>query len=279
MVHSELISDRLWTLGVMGIEELPGDTDRLILRTTLGNDRSDAEQRLNHLLNELDLGPDVSGTFHEMSDELADTWRAFAKPIFIGSDLVIYPAWLVQEALEVPAGVRVITIEPGATFGLGDHPTTQASLHLLRRVVQPSAAVLDIGCGSGILGIAALTRGARTAHGIDINPAADAISTANARANSVASQWSVGIGDLDDAMVDILLDDHPKGFDVITANILAPVLIGLAPFFQRLLASDGTLIVSGILTARFDHVSAALSPLKITDQVDLDGWSAVSFTH
>jgi ribosomal protein L11 methylase PrmA len=89
----------------------------------------------------------------------------------------------------------------------------------------------------------------------------------------------VSIGNLDDTIADSLLRDYPKGFDLIVANILAPVLISLAPYFLRLLAIDGTLIISGVLEGKFDHVSAALDPLVSIAQCDLEGWSAVAFSH
>lgn len=286
----DVLSDRLWSLGVMAIEEFHHDVGRVILRTTLGEDRAEAERTVAELVASIiesddPASGDVSGdddvafAFHEISDAAAETWRDFARPIFIESDLVIVPAWIDRAGTNIPSDAEVITIEPGATFGLGDHPTTRASLQLLLRTLEPSMTVLDVGCGSGILGIAALVLGAERAYGIDINPASEAVSSQNARANNVASAWHVQVSDLDDAVVDDLLDAHPGGFDLITANILAPVLLSLAPAFRRLLADEGTLIISGVLTDTYDHVSAALTPMVVTDRVDLEGWSAVAYRH
>lgn len=273
----EIISDRLWTLGVMAIEELPDEAGRSILRTTVGQDRLEAENRITGLLSDVLAGGLVHVRWHEMSNEIAETWRDFARPVMIDADLVIVPAWQASNDADHPSQATVITIEPGATFGLGDHPTTRASLHLLKRAVQHQITVLDIGCGSGILGIASLVLGARTAYGIDINPAAANVSTDNAKANGVADRWQVRVVDIDHRVIDELLEMYPDGFGVITANILAPVLIGLAPFFQRLLAVDGILIISGVLMGQFDHVRAALAPLAMIEECEVEGWAAVSF--
>lgn len=280
----EIVCDRLWTSGVMGIEERHDVDGRVILRTTLGEDRIEAERIVTELLahvaaDDLSANDEISYVFQDISNSATETWRDFAQPVHIEGELVIVPAWINREGLNVSPGARVISIEPGATFGLGDHPTTRATLQLLLRTFEPSMTVLDVGCGSGILGVTALVLGAERAVGIDINPAAEAVSTQNARANHVASTWHVQISDLDDAVVDELLDARPDGFDLITANILAPVLISFAPAFRRLLAEQGTLIISGVLTDKYDHVSAALTPLVGTDRLDIEGWSAVAFRH
>ncbi|MFM1751334.1 MAG: ribosomal protein methyltransferase [Actinomycetota bacterium] len=275
----EVISDRLWHLGVMAIEELPADLDRAILRTTLGDDRAETERLLIQALSEFNLDDAVSFSFHEIDDNVANSWRAFSQPVRIGDDLVVVPSWIENPKDLDTSPTHVLFIEPGATFGLGDHPTTRASLQLLRSSITPQSTVLDVGCGSGILGIAALKFGARQALGIDINPASDAISQANAQANEVAEQWQVKITELDDDVAEDLLHQFPQGFEVITANILAPVLVSLAPQFLRLLSVQGTLIISGVLSGQFDHVSAALAPLVMVNQYDIDGWSAVAFVR
>jgi ribosomal protein L11 methyltransferase len=275
----EVISDRLWHLGVMAIEELPADMNRVILRTTLGEDRLDTERLLTQALSDVNLDGAVEVSFHEIDDNVANSWRAFAQPVHIGSDLVVVPSWIESPKDFDTSATHIISIEPGATFGLGDHPTTRASLQLLRSWITPQSTVLDVGCGSGILGIAAVKFGARQALGLDINPASDAISRANAQSNEVAAQWQVQITELDDGVADDLLQEFPQGFEVITANILAPVLISLAPQFLRLLSTQGTLIISGVLSGHFDHVSSALAPLVKVDECDIEGWSAVAFVR
>jgi ribosomal protein L11 methyltransferase len=197
----------------------------------------------------------------------------------IGSDLVVVPSWIESPDDLDPSVTHIISIEPGATFGLGDHPTTRASLQLLRSRITPQSTILDVGCGSGILGIAALKLGARQARGIDINPASDVVSRVNAQSNGVAAQWQVRITELDDGVADELIHEFPKGFEVITANILAPVLISLAPQFLQLLSPQGTLIISGVLSGHFDHVCSALAPLVIVDECNIEGWSAVAFVR
>lgn len=272
---AEMVSDRLWGLGVMAITEEGVREDRVRLRSSLGEDRQDIARRLQAALAE--VADDVQIDFEEIDDGVTETWRLFAQPVQVLPDLVIVPAWLPRPA-PVP-GTTVVGIEPGSTFGLGDHPTTRASLVALRRHLRPGGSILDVGCGSGVLGICALCCGARSATGLDINPSAAAVSQENARRNGVADAWSVAISDLDDTRSALLADRQPGGFDLVVANILAPVLLIMAPHLVGLLASDGALVVSGVLQNHYDHVSAALAPLREIDRIDIDGWSAVVFGH
>lgn len=281
---AEMVSDRLWLLGAMAIEEIPSAKGRVRLRTSLGSDGELVLSELASALGDIEPLTELHIVFDQVDDAVADTWRAFARPVRIDPDLVIVPAWLASdlgltETMDSTKVRRRIVIEPGSTFGLGDHPTTQASLALLQRIGLGDRTILDVGCGSGILGITALCCGARSAMGVDINPASQEVSLDNAERNGVAQGWSVLVSDLDGTLVDTLLDRCPSGFDVITANILAPVLISMAPSFRRLLHREGTLIVSGILNTGHDHVGSALSPLVQVDRIDRQGWSALAFRH
>jgi ribosomal protein L11 methyltransferase len=245
--EAELASDALWGLGVVAVEERMVDGG-VELWTSVG------EAETVHL--------PWPWRFVEIDERVADTWRSFAEPIWVEPDLVVRPAWV---AFEAPLGVTVLTIEPGATFGMGDHPTTRLTLAAARRLVTPGCTVLDVGCGSGVLAIGSLVFGAGRAVGIDIAPAAVPVTTTNALANDVSVEVST-----------TPLEEVEGEFDVVLANILAPALVALAPHLQRVLAPGGTLVVSGILSEAHSHVLAALRPLEPVHTDTLDGWAAVT---
>ena len=257
----ELASDALWSLGVIAIEERAA-TDGVELWTSLGDD-SDAvigvaSQRLERW----------SWRFVEVDEAVADAWRAYAQPVWVEADLVICPAWVpFHPSPNSEARTTVLCIEPGATFGLGDHPTTMLSMRAIRRSLRAGSIVLDVGCGSGVLAVGACLLGASRAVAIDIAPASVPITTMNALANGVADLVEVSTTSL--AEID-------GQFDVVVANILAPTLIELADDLVRVVAPLGVLIVSGVLADRHDHVEAALQPLRRIHRDVLDGWAAIT---
>jgi ribosomal protein L11 methyltransferase len=255
----ELASDVLWSLGVVAIEERIVD-DGVELWTSLGDDLDAvtlaAEQRLDRWLWRLT----------EIDESIADTWRAHAVPVHIDGDLVICPAWI---AFEPEPGVTVLRIEPGSTFGLGDHPTTMLSMRSLRAALFDGATVLDVGAGSGVLAIGACLLGAASAMAIDIAPASVPITRDNAAANGVADRVRASTTPL------VEVDG---AFDIVVANILAPTLIELAEDLRRVVAPNGVLIVSGVLADRHDHVEEALLPLHRTHRETMDGWAAITLS-
>jgi ribosomal protein L11 methyltransferase len=255
----ELASDALWSLGVVAIEERTAG-EGVELWTSLGDDvvaiRDAASQRLERWV----------WRFVEVDESVADTWRDHAAPAWIDPDLVICPAWVPFEA---DAGVSVLRIEPGSTFGLGDHPTTVLSMRAVRAALRPGSTILDVGCGSGVLAIGACVLGASRAVGIDIAPASLSVTAANAVANGVGDRVEVSTTPL--AQVDGL-------FDIVVANILAPGLIELADDLRRVLEPSGVLIISGVLANRHEHVEAALLPLQRTRRETLEGWAAITLS-
>jgi ribosomal protein L11 methyltransferase len=257
----ELVSDALWSLGVVAIEERSA-ADGVELWTSMGDDSdavtAAASQRL----------AGWSWRFVEVDEAVADTWRAHAQPVWVGPDLVICPAWIPfdQSSNSEPA-TTVLRIEPGATFGLGDHPTTLLSMRAIRRSLRAGCTVLDVGCGSGVLAVGACVLGASQAAAIDIASASVPITTMNASVNGVADLVEVSTTPL--AQID-------RRFDIVVANILAPTLIELADDLVRVVAPSGTLIISGVLADRHVHVEAALLPLRRTHRDTLDGWAAIT---
>jgi ribosomal protein L11 methyltransferase len=164
-------------------------------------------------------------------------------PIAIGDRLVIVPSWC-----DAPAGATAITLDPGLAFGTGSHPTTRLCLEWLQASLEPGSAMLDYGCGSGILSIAAMKLGAGEAIGTDVDPQAIRASRDNAQANAVAATFV-----LPDALA-------PRAFDVVVANILANPLILLAPALAARVRSGGQVALSGILESQAGDVVAAYAP-------------------
>jgi ribosomal protein L11 methyltransferase len=252
----ELASDALWSLGVVAIEER-GVADHVELWTSLGDD---VEAATNAATGRLSQWP---WRLVEVDESVADTWREYAEPVWIDEDLVVCPSWVPYTAEPTVTAVR---IEPGSTFGLGDHPTTMLSLRALRDEMFAGATVLDVGCGSGVLAVAACVLGAARADAIDIAPASPRITHANAAANGVAGRVHASMTPLAEVAGE---------YDIVVANILAPTLIDLAGDLQRVVTPSGVLIISGVLADHHDHVEAALHPFRQTHRSTLAGWAAL----
>jgi ribosomal protein L11 methyltransferase len=185
-------------------------------------------------------------------------------PIEIDASLWIVPTWH-----EPPPGARLaIRLDPGLAFGTGSHPTTRMCLTWLARTINGGERVLDYGCGSGILAIAASMLGAGEVDGTDIDPQALIASRDNASANRARATF-VPPGGL------------PAGtYDVVVANILANPLIALAPLLAARTAPGGQLALAGLLDAQADAIANAYAPwftLRATDR--LDGWVLATGTR
>jgi ribosomal protein L11 methyltransferase len=266
----ELASDALWSLGVVAIEERlaegdvdDGTVDHLVeLWTSLGDDPD--------VVTHAAAGFPARWRWHlvDVDDDTANTWRSHSVASWVAPDLVVCPAWVPFSAPhDAPRDLIVIDIEPGSTFGLGDHPTTMLTLRALRSVVARGADVLDVGAGSGVLSVGAALFGAGSVTAIDISPASPATVIANAEAN--------GVGGVIEASTTTLADVDAI-FDVVCANILAPTLVDLADDLRRVLVDDGVLLISGILADHHQHVLDALAPLVAIQTDVLEGWACVT---
>ena len=190
-------------------------------------------------------------------EDWKNNWKKYFKPIRVGEKILIKPSW---EPLPEDVGSRkVLEIDPSSSFGTGTHETTRLCLAALEEAVFPGAEVLDMGCGSGILGVGAMLLGAGNVTGIDIEEDAIRVSGENMRRNAVeetAYRFFRGNVLEDDALRDLI---GQRKYDVIAANIVADVIIAMSALFGRFLEKDGTLIASGIILERQDEVKEALS--------------------
>jgi len=187
------------------------------------------------------------------------------EPIPIGERLLITPSWL-AEAAQSPAnrGRLRIELDPGLAFGTGSHPTTRLCLEWLEQNLRGGESVIDYGCGSGILAIAAARLGAKSVIAIDIDEQALISTQSNAQANPPTDQL-IEIRSTEDA--------RPKAADVVVANILSMPLKLLAPVLIELVQAGGTLVLSGVLERQADEVASAYAPrLPLTVVAERDGW-------
>ncbi len=185
-------------------------------------------------------------------NDWAEAWKFAYRPIPVGERLMIVPAWL-----ENPDPQRIpLLLDPGMAFGTGTHPTTQMCLAEVERLTQPGITVLDVGCGSGILSIAALKLGAAEAIGVDTDPQAVQVARENAARNGVAAGIQAAEGSVEALRTPPL---GPRQAPVVLANILAPVLVKLLDEagLADLVAPGGHLVLSGILESQADEVLAA----------------------
>lgn len=182
-----------------------------------------------------------------------NNWRAYYKPIPVGERLLVVPEW---ESAEED-GRCVLRLDPGLMFGSGSHPTTKMCLAALQDYVPGARTVLDLGCGSGILGIGALVLGSDFCTACDIDPKAPDTVMENAALNGIgADKMKVYAGDIiGDAKLRKMLG---TGYDIVLANIVSDVIIPLAPFVRAFMAQGGVFITSGIIDGREDEVAAAL---------------------
>ena len=222
-----------------------------------------------------------------------NNWKKYFKSFRVNDRLVIKPTW--EEKAEVSTeGDLVIEIDPGTAFGTGAHETTKLCLLAMSEYLKEGDTCIDIGCGSGILSIAAILFGAKNAFGFDVDDNASRISVENAEVNKIPAQYRESFEDCDiDGIKDktILfttgnlleskelpqeLEGHT--FDFTAANILADVIIPLAPYARKLTKKGGYITCSGILTSKEDSVIKALEKngFEIVRVERMGEWSGIT---
>ena len=208
--------------------------------------------------------PSIAATRTVEDQDWVRATQSQFEPIPVGERLLIVPSWHVQEALRREDGRLALVIDPGLAFGTGSHPTTHMCLEWLEQAQLAGRRVIDYGCGSGILAIAAARLGAAHVTGIDIDPQALASAEENARINrvSIAVQSSA--------------DRMPEPADVVLANILSNPLKLLAPMLMSLVAPGGALVLSGVLERQIDEVAPFYSAgLPVKPWRIREGWACL----
>ena len=204
-----------------------------------------------------------------------ETWKEHYHPIAIGTRLMVIPAWIE----DFPPERIPIRIEPGMAFGTGTHPTTQLCLALAESQVRPGEPVIDVGCGSGILSVAAVKLGASHALGVDIDPEAIDSARQNAQLNGVSVQLELGVGSVAEIRAgQFSINQAPLVF----ANILAPIIIQLLQDgLAELVEPEGALIFSGILAEQEEVVLQAAQTygLRLTEGRQIEDWVALRLTR
>jgi len=222
-------------------------------------------------LQQIQSFPDLQFKTIEDQDWMA-AWKQHYQPLKIGNKWLVLPAWIPSDPGETRT---VVCIDPAMAFGTGTHPTTQLCLLAIEDYLVPNQAVIDLGCGSGILAIAALKAGASFALALDTDPLAVQATQRNAQLNEVQSNLQVAQGSLADILAgDFALEQAP----LVLANILAPVLVSL---FQQGLAQvlqpGGRLVLSGILESQADEVLSAgrEAGLGLIQRYQMEDWIAL----
>jgi ribosomal protein L11 methyltransferase len=196
----------------------------------------------------------------EVPDDWSERWKRFHVPVLIGGRLYVRPPW---EQAAVRPGVIEVVIDPGQAFGTGTHPTTRLCLELMLGLSAAGGSFTDLGCGSGVLAIAAAKLGFSPVSAFDADRAAVAATDANARANAVLLDRVERL-DLRSGAVPVA--------DVVAANLMRPLLLQLS---ERMQPRVQTMILSGLLDHEADEVAAAFAPLVERDRVSVKGWSAL----
>ena len=259
-VTSSKKSDGMWDM--IDEDVLVHMSEDVLVKAYFKNDASAQETLLlvGEKLRELgktDLGFDVGSlaletrSVHEQ--DWAENWKKYYKPFRAGEHLVIKPSW---EPYEEKAGDLVLELDPGMAFGTGTHETTYMCMEQLEKYVTPGCRVIDVGCGSGILGLAAAKLGASDVLAIDLDELAVKVAAENTEKNGLGGVVRVAHGDL--------LERREEKADVIVANIIADVICYLCAPAKKHLLPGGVFICSGIIREREQDVQNALAAAGYT---------------
>lgn len=226
--------------------------------------------RLEGVLNQLGLSAKIAPLPETNWEE---SWKDNYPPQPIGEKIVILPYWLAGTE-----GDRLsVILDPGLTFGTGAHPSTQMVIETMEQVVKPGFRCLDLGSGSGILSITALRLGAESAIGVDIDPKAEDIARENAAYNDFcAPAFTALTGNVTEDTA-LMAQLAAQEYDLVLVNIVADVIIGLAPYLPHFLTEKSTLILSGILDVRLPDVLEALEQagLAVVSIREKEDWRCV----
>lgn len=221
----------------------------------------EAVSKISEMLKEENIEFEVDSLDCNDEDWL-NNWKQYFQPSPVGEKLLIRPTWRKNYD---PDGRIVINLDPGLAFGTGTHETTRLCLEVLEKIVKEDTTVLDVGCGSGILGIASLLLGAKTAVGVDIDPMAVKTAKENAVLNNVEDKFTAIEGNFTEKV--------SGKFDIVVANIVADAIIFLSQGVKSFMKEDSVYIMSGIIDTRVDEVIEEVSKnFEITQKLFLNGW-------
>lgn len=226
--------------------------------------------RLEGVLNQLGLSAKIAPLPETNWEE---SWKDNYPPQPIGERIVILPYWLAGTE-----GDRLsVILDPGLTFGTGAHPSTQMVIETMEQVVKPGFRCLDLGSGSGILSITALRLGAESAIGVDIDPKAEDIARENAAYNDFCAPAFTALTGNVTEDTSLMAQLAAQEYDLVLVNIVADVIIGLAPYLPHFLTEKSILILSGILDVRLPDVLEALEQagLAVVSIREKEDWRCV----
>ncbi|MCW0986913.1 MULTISPECIES: 50S ribosomal protein L11 methyltransferase [Streptococcus] len=231
--------------------------------------RQEVKERLVQLRDfGLEIGETQLTTQQLAEEDWADNWKKYFEPARITHDLTIVPSWT---DYEVTTGEKIIKLDPGMAFGTGTHPTTKMSLFALEQVLRGGETVLDVGTGSGVLSIASSLLGAKEIFAYDLDDVAVRVAQENIALNAGTENIHVAAGDL--------LKGVDIEADIIVANILADILVNLTDDAYRLLKDEGYLIMSGIISEKWNLVreSAEAAGFFLETHMIQGEWNACVF--
>lgn len=267
----EIVSDALWACGAQAVEVID-ETAQVIVRTHLGAQPvGQWEAYVDQFGNETNKLREWPVRLFTQNSDIANTWRQFAQVTLVES-VALIPHWKKDDFGDFDSSVLPIYIEPYGSFGIGDHPTTRATLTLALRNMQGrnnASHVLDIGCGSGVLSIALLKKFGGVAHGIDLAATAIEASNFNAQFNGVDESFTSEQGGL---------ECISGTYTHVLANILAPVLLEGAVSIGGAVKENGYLFLSGFNETREHDIVTCYEKLgfRSLDKIEIDGWLALS---
>lgn len=250
------------------------DPDKVVIRAYFPEEVNYAEkisfleEKMKTVSQYFDIGSGKIEIAEVFEKDWANNWKKYYKPIKIGARIVVKPTW--EEYHSENPDEIIVEMDPGMAFGTGTHETTRMCIELIEKYVESGDSVLDVGCGSGILGITALKLGAGKCIGVDIDENAVHVAKENTVINGVEHKIEIRHGNL--------LNVVDGQFDVIVANIIADVIIELSAMIKPYLKIEGVFIASGIIHERYDEVKAKLQSqgFVLKDELFLGEWVAVA---
>ena len=218
---------------------------------------------------------EIPGT-NMKEEDWSENWKQYFKPLNVGDKILILPEW---ETLDTPTDRTVFTVNPGMSFGTGAHHTTQLCIKAMEKHLSNGMTVLDLGCGSGILSIISLLLGADHATAVDIDENAVKIAVENAQKNNIdLSKYRTMAGNVT-CDKELFAQISDRKYDIVLANIVADVIIGIKDIVPEFLKDDGIFITSGIIEERLDDVMSAYkeTSFKALAEEHQGGWASLVY--